>query len=222
MHVARHVALAPKALSVAACADMRTTLTCLVLLSGVVGFGFGCGGDIDGDSDAGSHDAASRDASVERDAGPEDDAGDTDSGWLEDDAATAEDDAGTTPGDAGGAPPGSSCVVNDDCADGVCRVSRIDGESRCYARCSLPALHLCEDGSECFGYCRGEGGPGAIGDSCVGGEDCLPGLACVGQGPGVLECQRVCDDEHLDVCEPGTICESVTPEGGGFCEPISS
>lgn len=116
----------------------------------------------------------------------------------------------------GGAPPASPCDSDDDCADGVCRQSRVTLEYGCYARCpSELAGHLCEDGSECFGYCRGDQGPGELGDPCEFTEDCLPGLACFIPATGG-RCTRICDVDHIDICESGTACE-LFPDGSGLC-----
>lgn len=118
-------------------------------------------------------------------------------------------DAGT---DAGGTPAGASCASDLDCLDGVCRVSAVTGERNCYANCPSDQInHLCADGSQCFGYCRGDQGPNPLGARCASTETCLPGLECADG-----TCTRVCDVDHLEICEPGTTCE-LFPDGWGLC-----
>ncbi|MBZ0119557.1 MAG: hypothetical protein K8H88_21380 [Sandaracinaceae bacterium] len=127
------------------------------------------------------------------------------------DGRSTRSDAG--PADASsGAPPGSPCGSDFDCLDGVCRESAVTQVSSCYARCPSDRLgHLCDDGSECYGYCRGDQGPNALGTACDSTESCLPGLECA---DGI--CTRICDEDHLDICEPGTTC-MLFPAGWGFC-----
>ena len=117
------------------------------------------------------------------------------------------------------------CDGHDDCAgDLVCHSNR-------GAEVGLPVGHdvcgpaLCVRGEggaphECGPLCKCEQGEG----HCETDLDCVPGMACIGNGPdygyadGVKVCRTVClrgaGPEDPDVCTPECLCE----EGRGHCE----
>lgn len=134
-------------------------------------------------------------------------------------------------------------TVNDQCADGSCVTFSDGGDPPipvpieiCLPSCDLLAQD-CGEGQGCYlageAVCVGAG-DGAVGETCMFANGCLPGMVCVGSDEGGFVCRSFCGP-WMDcftkagevascacgatlVCGPADICFAIGDGAGGVAD----